>query len=283
MQLLKQSCSRGYTFMSENLEHYWLPFFQMWYWYDQRFIFSNFTKFHEDRGSLVVVVVTKKGHPATSQHKNHRAKTGKTWRKLKMTAPWKLVFCGKMGFGFLVSRLQFPGESLLEKHSLKLMSLHPENRPFSSFFPPQKEIFIWTNDGGQQSFLFILEVSGWAALLMVSEIRRDNQLRLVVSPFIPSFPTGFKNIQPVLGLGISEKNQQYYSACQLPGWTFRLRGRGFGGSGGSWNPFPIPFSVNQTIEIYGNFEGFPENNNDNGLFGLVIYSDLCFFGDGYHC
>ena len=28
---------------------------------------------------------------------------------------------------------------------------------------------------------------------MVSEIRRDNQLRLVVYPFIPSFPTGFKN------------------------------------------------------------------------------------------
>ena len=67
--------------------------------YDQRFIFSNFTKFHEDRGSLVVVVVTKKGHPATSQHKNHRAKTGKTWRKLKMTA-LKIWFCWKNGFWF---------------------------------------------------------------------------------------------------------------------------------------------------------------------------------------
>ena len=138
MQLLKQSCSRGYTFMSENLEHYWLPFSRCDI---DPYHQQHFSKFHEiSRRSRVT-----RGFVVSAQHKNHRAKTGKTWRKLNMTAPWNFGFAEKMGFGFLVSRLQFPGESLLEKHSLKLIWLVVSNIFY--FHPNLGKIPILTNTG----------------------------------------------------------------------------------------------------------------------------------------
>ena len=125
--------------MSEKLEHYWLPFSRCDIDpYHQRFIFPNFTKFHEDRGSLVVLLWA-------HNIKIIGQKLEKPDESWKWQLPENLFFAEKMGFGFLVSRLQFPGESLLEKHSLKLIWLVVSNIFY--FHPNLGKIPILTNTG----------------------------------------------------------------------------------------------------------------------------------------